>query len=453
MNEYRLNVASLKEGRISPLQIRVIVLSVLLGLVDGYDTLAVAYAAPIMRTALDLSSTVLGWVFSSALIGGIAGMFLGGPIADRVGRRPTLIAQVLVFGVFTLLSAYARSAEELLLYRFFAGLGLGLALTVTFTIVSEYAPSRFKVTAIALITIGYSAGAGLGGLVGAWLIKSYSWHAIFYVGGAAAFCLAIAFLIALPESLEFLVNSSKSDDRVNELARKMRPEIYAQGIPVLFAEKDDVQSIGLGELFRPGRLSVTLLLWTVFFMNLIELYGVQQWLPTLIHQSGVDVSSAVSAGAVLQIGAILGGIIFSHIIDKWKQPFKLFPYLFLAGGLAFSSLSYAGGSTLWTMSSVVLLGAFVMGTQIALNGVATMVYPPSVRATGISWAVAVGRIGGASGPVLSGFLLQQGFSASQILLMGAVPATIAFAAALCLSSNEAFSQPRLREALNHEAAT
>ncbi len=135
MLEYRVEVASVKEGPLSGLQIRVIALCTLLGVVDGFDTLAIAYAAPVMRAALDISSAVLGWIFSVALIGGIVGMFFGGPIADRIGRRPTLIAQVLLFGVFTVLSAWARNSEQLLVYRFMAGLGLGLSITVAYALV------------------------------------------------------------------------------------------------------------------------------------------------------------------------------------------------------------------------------------------------------------------------------------------------------------------------------
>jgi len=336
----------------------------------------------------------------------------------------------------------------LLLYRFIAGMGLGLAITTAYTLVSEYAPSTSRVFAIALVTIGYSAGAGLGGILGAWLIKSYSWSAIFYVGGVAAFCLALVFQISLPESLEFLVNAKKSNDRINEVARAMRPELYVDGTPTFIVERNSKKLFGVGELFRKGRLSVTLLIWAIFFMNFVNLYAVQQWLPTLIHQSGVDASSAVSTGAALQTGAILGALICSRLIDKWKRPFKLFSCLFLVGGVAFVSLAYSGASTLWVMSSVVLIGASVLGTQIALNGVATVVYPPAIRATGVSWALAVGRVGGAASPVLTGVMLQNGFSADQILLVGAVPASLAFVASVCLSLSETTTEAGLREALS-----
>lgn len=448
MQEYRVDVASVKEGRLSAIQIRVIILCTLLGFADGYDTLAIAYAAPVMRTALDISAAVLGWIFSVALIGGIVGMLFGGPVADRIGRRPTLIAQVLLFAVFTVLSAWARNSEELLFYRFIAGLGLGLSITVAYALVTEYAPVRFKVSAVALVTIGYSTGAGLGGVLAAWLIKSYSWPMIFYAGGGAAFVLAAIFAVALPESLDFLVTAGKPRSRIDELARKIRPQLFEEDRrPLLFAEKIETSGFRARELFRPGRTGITLLLWVIFFMNLIELYSVQQWLPTLIHESGIDLSSAVSAGAALQTGAIIGAIIYSRVIDKWNQPFKLVTGLFVLGGLSFVSLAFAGTSTVWVMSSVVMLGMFVMGTQIALNGIATVVYPPAIRATGISWAVAVGRIGGAMGPIASGILLQQGFAVRQILLMGVIPASIAFLAGTWLALSVSPAQQELQQEL------
>jgi MFS transporter, AAHS family, 4-hydroxybenzoate transporter len=119
--------------------------------------------------------------------------------------------------------------------------------------------------------------------------------------------------------------------------------------------------------------------------------------------------------------------------------------LFFGGGIAFVSLAYSGSATVWVMASVLFLGVFVFGSQIALNGVTTIVYPPAIRATGLSWAIAVGRIGGASGPIVTGLLLQSGFSAAQVLLFGALPASLAVIAAFCLVMNGAELHDEMQE--------
>jgi MFS transporter, AAHS family, 4-hydroxybenzoate transporter len=168
-------------------------------------------------------------VFSAALIGGIVGMLVGGPMADKFGRRPTLISQIFLFGAFTLLSAFARDAFELLFYRFFAGVELGLALTVSYVVVVEYAPGRYRILCVTLIYAGYSTGAGLGGLLARSLLQSYSWHAIFFVGAAAAIVLALIFSAMLPETLEFLVGANRSREHIDRLARQMRPNVFRGG--------------------------------------------------------------------------------------------------------------------------------------------------------------------------------------------------------------------------------
>lgn len=437
MQHKPIDIASVCDGPLTAIQIRVMSLCALIGVVDGYDTLAAAYAAPMMRSALNISPAVLGWVFSSALIGGIIAMFLGGPVSDRVGRRPVLIIQTAIFGFFTLLSAQAGSASSLLVFRFFAGFGFGLALTVSYALVSEYAPARIRVLAVALVTIGFSLGAGSGGLISSWLIKTHDWRTIFYFGGSAALVLMVLIIVALPESLQFLVVHGKATDRVLAIVKKMRPALFAETVPTFFAQQRLVGHSPIVELFREGRLKMTTLLWIINFMNLLELYIVQQWLPVFIHQSGIEMGAAVSAGAVLQTGSVIGALTYSRLIDKRGNAFRVFAFLFVGGALSFVMLSFADRAQPLVMASVLLLGMFVLGTQIALKGVSTALYPSAIRATGASCATAVGQIGGAFGLVMGGLLLQTGYSPKQIFLMAVGPALISMVCSIALVSRTA----------------
>jgi AAHS family 4-hydroxybenzoate transporter-like MFS transporter len=441
MQQRTVDVAEVREGPLSTTQIVVIALCAIVGVIEGYDILTMAYAAPLMRTALGLGPVVLGWIFSISLVGGLCGMIIGGPISDRVGRRPMMIIQTVVFGVFTILSARAPSASVLLVCRFFAGLGLGLTLTVSYAMASEYAPNRLKVSVVSLVTIGYSLGAGVGGVLSKWLIAHYGWPAIFYMGGALALVLAVVLFAVLPESLDYLVTHEKPVKRINAIARKIRPALFVQSIPTFVVQKTLEKRSVVTDLFREGRSTSTLLLWLIFFMNLVELFGVQQWLPTVIHQSGINVGTAVSAGAVLQAGAIVGALIYSWYIDKGGNAFRLFAALFFAGGISFVLLGLARDSTLFVMGSVLLIGMFVLGTQIAITGVATSLFPPVIRATGISWTVAAGRVGGAFGAVISGVLLQRGYTPQQILFMAVIPAMISTVAALVLAYRRRVPEP------------
>ncbi|WP_144156273.1 MFS transporter [Paraburkholderia sp. BCC1885] len=436
MEETRVDVAAIKDGSMTFMRYVVVVLCVLIGAVDGYDTLAAAYAAPVMRVALGIAPALLGWVFSIALIGGMFGMLVGGPLADRVGRRPVLIAQVVIFAIFTYLSGRAAGSSELLAYRFAAGFGLGLGITLAYTMVSEFVPTRLRVFAIAMVTIGYSAGAGAGGILASWLIAAYGWRSIFYTGAALAAILALLLIVAMPESFEFLLSSGAPEQRIRKALRRIRPDMFVNHQHIRFIAATSPERKGtVRELFSGDRIAQTLLLWIIFFMNLLELFSIQQWLPTIIHETGIGVQSSVSAGAVLQTGAIVGALAYSRIIDRWGKPFPLFMVLFAVGGLSFVSLGLARGSMIWAMASILALGLCVLGGQIALNGVATIIYPPAIRATGIAWAVSIGRLGGALGPIISGVLLQNRFQPHEILFLGAVPAFIAFAASYLLASN------------------
>jgi MFS transporter, AAHS family, 4-hydroxybenzoate transporter len=408
-------------------------LCLLVALIDGYDITSISYAAPAMRHELGLDAGMLGPIFSIALFGGLIGNLVCGPFGDTLGRRGLIIANTLLFGAATLATAQVSSFSGLLAVRFLAGFGCGVANVTCYALAAEYAPRRIGATTVMLVTAGYAIGAGSGGALAAYLIPAFGWRAVFYVGGSGALVIGAALIGVLPESLRFLSLRDAQSPQVARLLARIDPSI-GTGAGVRFVSEEEAKSgLPVRHLFTERRALGTILLWIMFFMNLIELFFAQQWLPTVINAAGLDLSKAVSTGAMLQLGALTGALLYSRFVDRRENPYALVAGTFVCGAFFFILLAQAKSSLPLVMVSVFGIGFFVPGVQFAMNGLATMFYPTYIRATGVSWAVGIGRLGATIGPLFAGILLSFHWPVASVLEMAVIPAFCSTCAALAMS--------------------
>ena len=190
---------------LGPLQIRIIVLCSLVALLEGFDILAIGAAAPAMAEPLHIAPNQIGFLFSAALFGLMLGAFGLGPIADRYGRRCVLIGATATFGVFTLCTAIAGTLQQVLLFRFFAGVGLGGAMPSFISLATEYTPRSKREAVVGLLWTGVPLGGVMAGFLASRLIEAAGWQSLFYIGGVLPLGLSIVLISAMPDSIEFLV--------------------------------------------------------------------------------------------------------------------------------------------------------------------------------------------------------------------------------------------------------
>jgi MFS transporter, AAHS family, 4-hydroxybenzoate transporter len=361
--------------------------------VDGYDAQAMGYVAPALSAALHIPRSVLGPVISSGLVGMMIGAIVSGSLADRIGRRPVLIACALVFGVGSLLTATAESIQSMVIFRALTGLGMGGAMPNAIALTSESMPHRLRGTAVTTMICGFSLGAAVGGFVAAAIIPSYGWPSVFVVGGTAPILIAIAAFKWLPDSTR----------------------VPLPGFPVAL-------------LFSEDRGVATVLIWVVYFMNLLNLYFLNSWLPTIMSDAGVPVSTAIRLTALFQVGGIGGAIVLGLILDRWFSFWVLAACYFWAAVAVFL-IGAAGASTTLLGLAIASAGVGIIGGQNGGHAVTAGFYPPAIRSTGVGWALGIGRIGSISGPVLGGVLLARGTAVEQVFWAAAIPALIATLAA------------------------
>lgn len=347
-------------------------------------------AAPRMRAEFMLDNAQMAWAFSAAILGTLPGAILGGRFADIIGRKKILIFSILLFGIMSLLTAYAANFSLLLLIRFCTGLGMGGALPMMITLASEAVPDQHKGTAVSVMYSGIPFGGLLTSVVAMSLAGDAEWRHIFYIGGIAPILLIPLIMRFLPESNDYL-------------QRKVQAQQTTPFFEVLFAKE---------------RRMSTIQLWISFFCTLVVLYFLLNWLPLLMGAQGLSKLQANYVQMGYNVGGILGSILMGVLLDKLRMSFVI-KLIYL--GILFSLCCLAISPTVALLAlSAVGCGLFIVGGQSALYGLAAMYYPTEMRGTGVGAAVAIGRIGSFAGPLMAGFLLSLGQS-STIVIGSSIP--------------------------------
>jgi MFS transporter, AAHS family, 4-hydroxybenzoate transporter len=427
-----VNVTALiDQQKISAFQIRVAVLCAAVVFMDGFDAQAIGYVAPTLSKAWNLAAGELKWTFSAGLVGLMLGALGFSPLADRIGRKPVIIFCTLWFGVTSLLTVTAESTTSLLIWRFITGLGLGGAMPNPIALTCEYAPQRHRATMIMVMFIGFSLGSAVGGAIAAQLVPSYGWQSVFWLGGIFPILLAPILIFWLPESIRLLSLRGTKDDYVARLLKAINPALQFAPGSRFIAPEEHPEGFPVQHLFTEERAIATLLIWVMFFTNLLVIYFCATWLPTVINNTGVSVRLAVIATALFQVGGIVGTLVLAVLIERFG-PYRVLAVTYFAAAILIAAIGQAGSAIEWIIPAVFGAGFCVVGAQIGANALTATFYPTFIRSTGVGWALGIGRIGSIIGPLLGGMMLALQWHIPSIFFAGAVPVLIAAVAVFAL---------------------
>ena len=398
-------------------QIAVVAVCIVLNALDGFDVLAISFAAPGIAREWGVDKATLGVVLSMELIGMAAGSVLLGNLADRIGRRPTILACLCVMAIGMVGAAHASGVAMLSAIRLFTGLGIGGMLSATSAMVAEFSNDRRRGLATVLNIAGYSMGAILGGLVAAGLLAgSGDWRSVFLFGGATTLvALPLAFFL-LPESIESLLarRPPKALASVNRtLARLGKP-------PIAFLPAPDPGHLrpSILALFSRGYRAPTILLTTAYFAQITFFYYIQKWVPKIVVDMGFDASQAARVLVAANIGNLLGA--FS--IGLASQRFPLRPLVvgaMLVGVVAIGVFGLGFAELTLVALTVGVAAFFINAGVVGIYPLLAQTYPAELRASGTGFVIGVGRGGSAAGPLLAGALFAHGSELLTVsLIMG-----------------------------------
>lgn len=371
---------------------RALTLAFLAAVIEGFDLQAAGVAVPKLAPAFGLTPQQIGLFFSAATFGLIFGALAGGRIADAWGRRTGLVIALVAFGVFSIATAYTATFEQLVVMRFLTGVGLGGALPNLVNIAAESTDPANRGKAVSIMYAGIPLGGAIASGVSMLGLHGGDWHSIFLIGG-------ILPLILVP-FVHFL-------------------------LPPLAVVRAQVKSAGgaLSQVFAPGTLATTAALWLSFFLGLLVVYLLLNWMPQLLVSRGLERSEASTVQILFNIGGVIGSLIGGRMLDR-ARPLAPVALCFAAAAAALLMLAMLPANLALMLLGGTLVGGAILCVQAILYGIAPQCYPFEIRGTGVGTAVAVGRLGSIAGPLLAGALVTAGFTPSDVM-MALVPITLA----------------------------
>ncbi|WP_440985239.1 MFS transporter [Xanthomonas sontii] len=415
--------------RMSGFQWTAIAVCVLLNMLDGFDVMVMAFIAPHVSEAWRLSGKLLGIALSAGLVGMALGSLLLAPLADRWGRRNMILCCLAILTVGMAASALAQDIWQLAALRVFTGIGIGGMLAGVGVITSEYASPKWRSTAVALQATGYPIGATLGGLIAAMLLERWGWHAAFLFGALASLLCIPVVLALLPESLDFLLSRRPPDAlaRLNVLLTRMR----APTLDALPPRPPVQEKAGYAALFTPHLRRNSVLIALGFFMHMFAFYFVLSWTPKLLVQAGLSAEQGVTGGVLLNLGGIVGGALFGGLAARFALP-RLTAVSFLIAALGMAAFATLGTQLQLAFPVAFVIGAALFGSMAGLYALAPIVFAPTVRTTGLGWAIGIGRVGAILSPMTVGVLVDAGWQPANLYYVLALPLLVAIAAVLTM---------------------
>lgn len=412
--------ARLDEGPWTPYQKFIVALTACSVIFDGLDIQVVGYAIPAIAHDWGLAKSMFASVMAAGLFGVAVGSALGGLIGDRIGRRPALIASVVFFASSTFGMSATHSLAMLLLLRLCAGLGIGGALPNAATLTAEYTPLRQRPFATTLTIICIPFGGVVAGIIASSLLETHSWRLLFIVTGTLPLALAPTLLFLLPESPRFLARKGGNAARLERILTRIGRPISDLDRSELDAEHPaKVVVCDMRTLFVRGQARDTFALWAAFFFCLLTVYLAFNWLPSVLTQIHFTNKEASQGLTLYNLGGIFGAIFVGWIISYRgsRIPMLLSTALAIATGLGVAAIVHSPlPSHHSALFFIGLHGLAVNAVQTTLYALATHIYPTGIRATGVAFALAVGRTGAILGAYLGAALLSLPASAYFVIL-------------------------------------
>ncbi|WP_338450007.1 aromatic acid/H+ symport family MFS transporter [Niallia oryzisoli] len=391
---------------------------------DGFDIAMYGVGLPWMMEELHLTPIQAGAVGSYSLFGMMLGALILAPIADRYGRKKVLVICMLLFSIFTLGAGLAPNLTWFTIMRCLSAIGMGALMPNVISLMTEYTPLKSRAMIVAAMYCGYSLGGILASLIGMYIVPVVDdWRVLYYIGALPLITIPF-FIKQFPESISFHM-ARKNKAKIIEILNKVHPEGN-------YSEKDDFQVAAIekgankspvAKLFTENRAFSTISIWAAVFCTLMMAYGLNTWLPKMMQETGFSITSSLSFNLVLCIGQIVGSLLGGYYAEKVGHR-KVLVTMFFIGAVTFVALSMT--SNVFGLYILICLGgACTVGAMNLANPYITEYYPRDIRATGMGYSQAIGRIGSILAPTLIAMILATGISPNAAFAMFAIPSIIA----------------------------
>ncbi len=411
-------VQAIDDNGFTTLQKFIYVLAAIALVLDGFDGQMIGYAIPAIMKEWGVTRGAFSIAVASGLVGMAIGSVAAGIIADRVGRKPVLIASIFLFGASTVMIGFAPDVTAIAVIRFFAGLGIGAALPAATTLTAEFTPARFRTMAVTTAIVCYPLGGMLAGLVASQVLPLQGWRTFFFIGGSMPIAYALFLLIFLRESPRYLARQSARWEELRTLMARMAHDV-ASALGFTDGQGDAAARGSVGALFRDGRASDTSWLWLAFFMTLLSIYSAFSWLPTMLTIEGLSPAHASMGLTAYNFGGVFGAVLCAYAMNRFggRWPMIVWAAMSAVTALALNAISVTADTQTFLLG-LGIHGLFTTALQCALYALCAHMYPTTIRVTGTASALAFGRLGAILSSFVGTAMITAGGSVAYLNLLG-----------------------------------
>ncbi len=408
----------------SRLQLFVVALTVGLNALDGFDVMSISFASPGIAAEWGINRAALGFVLSMELLGmGFGSIFLGG-VADRVGRRPTILGCVLMMTLGMYLASAVSSLQALCVWRVLTGLGIGGLLASINALVAEFSNTRRRHLCVSIMSIGYPVGAVAGGVVVAWLLRTHDWRSVFRFGAGMTAVFIPLVLFFVPESVHWLARKQPQGalERINRtLARMGHAAINA--LPTVSAE---ARRHSQADLFKPGLIATTIIVTAAYSFHMLPFYFILKWVPKIVVDMGFAPAAAAGVLVWVNVGGALGGLTLGLLTLRFGV--KPLTIVVLVLTTVMVTLFGRTAPDLHKLSLICACAGFCINAAIVgLYAIFAQAFPTQLRASGTGFAIGCARGGSAAAPIIAGFLFTAGYGLPSVATMMSLGAVVSAA--------------------------
>ncbi len=402
------------DAPMSSTQVMVVTITIILCALDGFDVLAISFASPGIANEWGIDKAALGIVLSMELIGMSIGSIMLGGIADKIGRRITILGCLTIMSLGMFMVTRVSGIIELSVWRVITGLGIGGILAAINAVAAEFSNTRRKHLCVSLMAIGYPFGVVVGGTIAAQLLKSYDWRSVFYLGTAmTVMCIPLVYFL-VPESIHWLT-SRQPDGALSKINATLKRMGHAtlSALPEINLE---TQKSRVADIFSPTLIVTTLLITAAYFSHIMTFYFILKWTPKLVVDMGFQPSAAAGVLVWATMGGVIGGVLFSLLTIRFPlKPLTIVACLLSTIMIAAFGRSPADLDKLAIMAASA--GFFSNAAIVGLYAIIAHVFPTHVRAFGTGFVIGIGRGGSMLAPIIAGFMFQAGISLATVAMI------------------------------------
>jgi MFS family permease len=416
------------------MQVFIVAITIGLNALDGFDVLSISFASPGIAEEWGIDRAALGIVLSMELIGmAIGSIFLGG-VADKIGRRPTMLGclVVMALGMFMVtttngvlgsifapvLSLFVPGdldvrLTDLSVWRVITGLGIGGMLAAINAVAAEFSNGRRRDLSVSIMAIGYPVGAVVGGLISAQLLVGSDWRSVFYFGSAVTATFIPLVFFFVPESVHWLAHKQPVGalERINRSLKRLG-HAAVSALPTITLEHS---KRSIGDIFRPGLLAITVLVTLAYFFHITTFYFILKWVPKIVVDMGFVPSSAAGVLVWVNVGGATGGAVIGLLTQRYSVRGLTIGVMVMSTVMV--AIFGRTGPDLFQLSMICCAaGFFTNGAIVGMYALFARAFPTHVRAFGTGFAIGLGRGGSVLAPIIAGYLFTWGFALPDVAL-------------------------------------